>query len=97
MYDPLKQMLQRKDDNRNTNIIRNRLQLHARTLVQRTHQLCASKGVENIDVTCELIGEIKGYIELRASLSPNVPQDNYSAELYRCMNKLKASMATHNV
>ncbi|MAA94910.1 MAG: hypothetical protein CML22_06985 [Rheinheimera sp.] len=88
IYDPVQQMFQRKEENRNSNLIRNKLQLTARNLAQKGYRLYSSGDRASVGEVHQLIGEINGYIELRKSLTPYVAQDGYSAELKRCIVKL---------
>lgn len=91
----MQQMFQRKEDNRNNNLIRNKLQLTARNLTQKGYRLCSSAPA-SVGEVHQLIGEINGYIELRKSLAPYVPQDGYSAELNRLIGKLKSLLEEQN-
>lgn len=94
--DPVQQMFQRKEENRSANLIRNKLQLTARNLVQKGYQLCSSGDRAAVGEVHQLIGEINGYIELRKSLAPYVTQDGYSAELNRCLVKARTLLEGEN-
>lgn len=88
MFDPVSSMLQRRDDNKQANLIRNKLQLHARNLCNAGHAMCQRESA-NADDVREFIGEIKGYIAIRKAVAPWVAQDGYSNELLRVSKKLR--------
>lgn len=70
------------------NIMRNKLQLVARNLMQKIYQVKGNEQRSNEDVW-SLIGEIEGYLLLRNTLSPDVAPDGYMRELKGQIGQLR--------
>jgi hypothetical protein len=90
--DPVQRMLSQRDDNRTGNLIRNKLQLHARNLITKGHQL-AGKTDLSVNEAQAFIGEINGYIGIRNELRPWVAADGYCNELKRVITKLQSKLS----
>lgn len=84
MFDPMGN----KSSHAQANILRNKLQLVARKLVQKVY---AVKGDESSspESIWQLIGEIEGYLFARQSLLPEVAADGYMSQLKGYIGLLK--------
>lgn len=89
MFDPMHRMLQSKADNQQANLIRNRMQLRARSIMQKGYQVLNG---DDIKAMLSMKGRIEEYIELRQCLSPQISQDGYSAELAGMLRKLEIKL-----
>lgn len=90
IHDPVHRMLERKTENRTANLIRNKLQLQARSLLSKYFDLMSQDVCAHKRRVSQLIGEIEGYISIRRELAPMVCQDGFSDELTQKLHKLKA-------
>lgn len=92
--DPYHRNQARKDDTRSNNMIRNKMQLIARGLEHDFYSIISKGKHANPVQVSELIGKMKGYIQTRRELAPDVAQDGFSDELSNCIRRLSALLAS---